>query len=44
MDNGQALLQKIRQEKNPDEYRHDHWEGSFTQYLDIIRAVTCFIC
>ena len=37
MENGQALLQKIREGKSADEYRHDHWEGSFTEYLDIVR-------
>ena len=38
MGTGQALLKKISEQKNVDAYRQEHWEGSFDQYLDIVRA------
>src|SRR5260370_8918588 len=34
---GQAILANIRQEQNLSEYRKIHWEGSFADYLDIVR-------
>lgn len=34
---GLNLLQSISQRKNPDEYRQEHWEGSFAEYLDIVK-------
>ena len=37
MGDGRAILKQISERKNPDVYRHDHWEGSFTDYLDIVR-------
>ncbi|MBS0261565.1 MAG: serine protein kinase [Planctomycetes bacterium] len=38
MGNGRAILKSISERKNPDAYRLEHWEGSFTDYLDIVRA------
>ncbi len=38
MGNGQALLAELSRQQNPDVYRHDHWQGSFAEYLDIVRA------
>jgi serine protein kinase len=35
--NGRAILSEISQRKNPEVYRQEHWEGSFTDYLDIVR-------
>ena len=37
MGDGRAILKQISERKNPDVYRHEHWEGSFTDYLDIVR-------
>ena len=37
MGNGRAILKQISERKNPEAYRHEHWEGSFTDYLDIVR-------
>jgi serine protein kinase len=34
---GRAILKQISERKNPDVYRHEHWEGSFTDYLDTVR-------
>src|SRR5262249_14691304 len=34
---GRAILKEISQRKNPETYRHEHWEGSFADYLDIVR-------
>src|SRR5258708_38917612 len=36
---GRAILKQISERKNPDVYRHEHWEGSFTDYLDIVRQI-----
>jgi len=37
MSTGQALLSSIRQELNLSEYRKIHWDGTFAEYLDIVR-------
>ena len=37
MSTGQAILTSISQEQNLTEYRKIHWEGSFADYLDIVR-------
>jgi serine protein kinase len=37
MSTGKAILASIRQQLNLTEYRKTHWEGSFDQYLDIVR-------
>src|SRR5260370_1838319 len=38
MSTGKAILSAIRQELNLGDYRKKHWEGSFDEYLDIVRA------
>jgi len=37
MATGKAILNAIRQQLNISEYRKKHWEGSFEEYLDIVR-------
>src|SRR5881394_3991859 len=37
MSKGQAILDAVRQEQNLSEYRKIHWEGTFAEYLDIVR-------
>jgi len=34
---GNALLQRISDRQSPDDFRHKHWQGSFEEYLDIVR-------
>src|SRR5215212_5788984 len=34
---GKAVLQAIRSELNLSDYRKKHWEGSFEEYLNIVR-------
>ncbi len=38
MTTGQALLDQISQKQSPEQYRHEHWQGSFAEYLDIVKA------
>ena len=38
MGDGLSLLNRIAQRQNPDAFRQEHWEGSFAEYLDIVRA------
>src|SRR6266404_4981864 len=37
MSTGKAILSAIRQQLNLSDYRKKHWEGSFDEYLDIVR-------
>jgi predicted Ser/Thr protein kinase len=37
MSTGKAILASIRSQLNITEYRKKHWEGSFDEYLDIVR-------
>lgn len=37
MANGKAILSSLRQELNLTDYRKKHWEGTFDEYLDIVR-------
>src|SRR4051794_11436988 len=37
MSSGKSILDAVRQELNLHEYRKTHWEGSFVEYLDIVR-------
>src|SRR2546425_8792909 len=37
MSSGKAILEVVRQELNLTDYRKTHWEGSFADYLDIVR-------
>ncbi len=34
---GQMLLEKVKQLQDTNTYRDLHWEGSFTDYLDLVR-------
>ncbi len=34
---GKAILGSLRQQQNLGDYRKKHWEGSFADYLDIVR-------
>ena len=34
---GRALLETLAQRQNPEAYRHEHWQGTFDEYLDIVR-------
>ncbi len=38
MTSGQQLLQKLASQTENDSYRQEHWEGSFADYLDIVRT------
>ncbi len=37
MSSGKAILDAVRSELNLSDYRKIHWEGSFEEYLDIVR-------
>src|SRR2546423_6252747 len=37
MSTGKAILSAVRQQLNLSDYRKKHWEGSFDEYLDIVR-------
>src|SRR5581483_7983941 len=37
MSNGKTILASLRQHQNISDYRKIHWEGSFEEYLDIVR-------
>jgi serine protein kinase len=37
MSTGKVILNAIRQQLNLSDYRKKHWEGSFDEYLDIVR-------
>jgi serine protein kinase len=34
---GQTLLDKISSRQNPEQFRQEHWQGSFAEYLDIVK-------
>ena len=34
---GRELLEQISQRQSPEAYRQEHWQGSFSEYLDIVR-------
>jgi serine protein kinase len=34
---GRTLLDRISQRQSPEAFRQEHWEGSFDEYLDIVR-------
>ena len=38
MSNAQALLERFSTAQNAAEYRHEHWQGSFAEYLEIVTA------
>ena len=33
----ESILDRISQRQNPEVYRQEHWQGSFQEYLDIVR-------
>ena len=37
MQNGRELLQSVASQQNLDAYQQEHWQGSFDDYLDIVR-------
>lgn len=37
MQNGRTLLDSIASKQNLDNYQHENWQGSFSDYLDIVR-------
>ncbi len=38
MQNGRELLQSVASQQNLDAYQQEHWQGSFDDYLDIVRS------
>ena len=34
---GQELIEKFANQHSSDDYRQEHWQGSFAEYLDIVR-------
>ena len=37
MGKGRALLEHMSERQSPETYRQEHWQGSFDEYLDIVR-------
>ncbi|HID24696.1 MAG TPA: serine protein kinase, partial [Planctomycetaceae bacterium] len=37
MSDAQTLLRRISDQQSPDRFRQQHWEGSFAEYLEIVR-------
>jgi len=37
MSTGRQLLEQFSARQQPDAYRQEHWQGSFAEYLDIVR-------
>jgi len=37
MSNGMNILEKIAQKQNLEIYRQEHWQGSFDEYLDVVK-------
>ena len=33
---GRSFLEQVAQTHSPETYRHEHWQGSFAEYLDIV--------
>ncbi len=38
MSNGESVLERISERQDPELYRQEHWQGSFQEYLDIVRS------
>ena len=38
MTTGQALLEQFSQRQSPEQFRQEHWLGTFAEYLDVVRA------
>ena len=37
MTTGQALLSQFSSRQNKDQFRQEHWQGSFSEYLDLVK-------
>ena len=37
MGTGRAILERFSERQSPESYRQEHWQGSFDEYLDIVR-------
>ncbi len=37
MGTGRTFLEQMSQRQSPDTYRQEHWQGSFDEYLDIVK-------
>ncbi len=37
MGNGQSLLKRFAEQQNAEQYRLDYWQGTFAEYLDLVR-------
>ncbi|MBX3442169.1 MAG: serine protein kinase [Planctomyces sp.] len=35
--NGLSLLQRLSEQESPESYRQEHWQGSFAEYLDLVK-------
>ncbi len=38
MATGHALLEQISQRQSPEQFRQEHWQGTFAEYLDIVKS------
>lgn len=38
MSNGMTLLEQFSSRKDVEQYQQDHWQGSFSEYLDIVKS------
>ncbi len=38
MGTGRTFLEQMSQRQSPDAYRQEHWQGSFDEYLDIVKT------
>ena len=38
MGNGQTLLEHFSSRQDAEQFRHEHWQGSFAEYLDLVKS------
>ncbi len=38
MATGHKLLEQISQRQSPEQFRQEHWQGTFAEYLDIVKS------
>ena len=38
MGTGRTFLEHMSKRQSPDTYRQEHWQGSFDEYLDIVKT------
>ncbi len=38
MTNGHTLLEQFSSLQNKEQFRHSHWQGTFAEYLDLVKA------